>query len=104
MFGWKQGLSKKFNQAKVFYIVISFSVIAGLGINLLNLNLIKALVYANVINGIVAIPILVAIIMIANDKKILGIWTNGKISNIIGWCTVATAGILIITMLLSWGS
>ena len=104
MFGWKQGLSKKFNQAKGFYLVISFSVIAGLGINLLNLNLIKALVYANIINGVVAIPSLVAIIMIANDKNILGIWINGKISNIIGWSTVATAVILIITILLSWAS
>ncbi len=104
IFRWKQGLSKKFNQAKAFYVVISLSVIAGLSINLLNINLIKALVYANIINGIVAIPILIAIIMIANDKKILGIWINGKISNIIGWCTVATAGILIITMLLSWGT
>jgi Mn2+/Fe2+ NRAMP family transporter len=66
------GLSKKFNQAKPFYLVISLSVVAGLGINLLNLNLIKALVYANVINGIVAIPILVATIRIANDKNILG--------------------------------
>jgi Mn2+/Fe2+ NRAMP family transporter len=107
IFRWKQGLSRKFNQAKAFYLVISLSVIAGLGINLLNLNLIKALVYANVINGIVAIPILVAIIMIANDKNILGIWTNGKVSNIVGWCTVAMTGILFVLMLLlssSWYS
>jgi NRAMP (natural resistance-associated macrophage protein)-like metal ion transporter len=101
VFRWKQGLSRKFNQAKAFYVVISLSVIAGLGINLLNLNLIKALVYANIINGIVAIPILVAIIRIANDKNILGIWINGKISNIIGWCTVAITGVLFISMLLS---
>ena len=102
IFGWKQGLSKKFNQAKAFYLVISLSTIAGLAINFLHLNLIKALVYANVINGIVAIPVLVAIIRIANDKKMLGLWTNGKISNIIGWCTVAMAGILLVIMFLTW--
>jgi Mn2+/Fe2+ NRAMP family transporter len=69
IFGWKQGLSKKFNQAKAFYLVISLSTISGLAINFLHLNLIKTLVYANVINGIVAIPVLVAIIRIANDKN-----------------------------------
>jgi len=68
IFGW-QGLSKKFTQAKAFYLVISLSTIAGLCINFLNLNPIKALVYANVINGVVAIPILVAILTIANDKN-----------------------------------
>jgi NRAMP (natural resistance-associated macrophage protein)-like metal ion transporter len=103
IFGWKQGLSKKLNQAKVFYLVISLSTIAGLSINFLNLNLIRALVYANVINGVVAIPILIAIIMIANDKKIVGPWINGKISNIIGWCTVVMMGILIIIMFLGIG-
>jgi NRAMP (natural resistance-associated macrophage protein)-like metal ion transporter len=102
IFGWKQGLSKKFNQAKAFYLVILLSTISGLCINFLHVNLIKALVYANVINGIVAIPVLVTIIRIANDKKMLGPWINGKISNIIGWCTVAMAGILLIIMFLTW--
>jgi Mn2+/Fe2+ NRAMP family transporter len=102
IFGWKQGLSKKFNQAKAFYLVISLSTIAGLCINFLNLNPIKALVYANVINGVVAIPVLVAIVMIANDKKILGLWINRKISNIIGWSTIVMMGISVVIMFLSW--
>ena len=102
IFGWKQGLSKKFNQAKAFYLVISLSTIAGLCINFLNLNPIKALVYANVINGVVAIPVLVAIVMIANDKKILGLWINRKISNIIGWSTIVMMGISVVIMFLTW--
>lgn len=102
IFGWKQGLSKKFNQAKAFYLVISLSTIAGLYINFLNLNPIKALVYANVINGVVAIPVLVAIVMIANDKKILGLWINRKISNIIGWSTIVMMGISVVIMFLTW--
>ena len=102
IFGWKQGLSKKFNQAKAFYLVISLSTIAGLCINFLNLNPIKALVYANVINGVVAIPVLVAIVMITNDKKILGLWINRKISNIIGWSTIVMMGISVVIMFLTW--
>lgn len=102
IFRWKQGLSKKANQAKAFYLVISLSTMAGLCINFLNVNPIKASVYANVINGVVAIPILVAIIMIANDEKILGLWTNGKISNIIGWSAIVMMGISVVVMFLIW--
>jgi len=68
VFGWKQGLNKKFKQAKAFYFVIAASTIIGLWINFSGIDPIKALVYAAVINGVVAIPILVAIMRIANDK------------------------------------
>ena len=50
-FGWKQGLNKKFKQAKAFYLVIAASAIIGLWINFSSIDLIKALVYTAVING-----------------------------------------------------
>ena len=45
-FGWKEGLGKKFNQAKAFYLVIAVSTIVGLGINFANIDPVKALIYA----------------------------------------------------------
>lgn len=69
--GWKQGLGKKFKQAKPFYLVIVASTLIGLGINFVNIDPIKALIYTAVINGITAVPILFAVLRIANDKKIL---------------------------------
>ena len=101
-FGWKQGLSKKFKQAKAFYLVIVASTLIGLWINFINIDPIKALVYTAVINGVVAVPILIAIMKIANDKKLLLTKTNGRVSNIIGWMTVLIMGFAAGIMFVTW--
>jgi len=103
-FGWKQGLNKKFKQAKAFYLVIAASTIIGLWINFSSIDPIKALVYTAVINGVVAIPILIAIMRIANDKRILKDRINGQLSNIIGWATVMIMGVSVVIMFATWGS
>jgi NRAMP (natural resistance-associated macrophage protein)-like metal ion transporter len=102
-FKWKQGLSKKFGQAKAFYLVIIISGIIGLGMNFLGINPIKALVYASVINGVVSVPILYVIMKIANDKEILKENTNGRLTNIIGWLTFIIMAIATIIMFLTFG-
>ncbi len=84
-FGWREGLSKKFGQAKQFYLIIVASTVIGLWINFTNIDPIKALIYTAVINGVVAVPMLFIIMRIANDKKILGDMTNKKVPNILGW-------------------
>jgi NRAMP (natural resistance-associated macrophage protein)-like metal ion transporter len=100
--GWKQGLSKKFTQAKKFYAVIATSTIIGLWINFANIDPIKALVYTATINGIVAVPIFIAVMKIANDRKILKDKVNGKVSNIVGCITIIIMTISVLTMFLSW--
>jgi len=87
-FGWKEGLSKKFKQAKSFYLTIVISTIIGLFLNFSGIEPIKALIYAAIINAVISIPILVIIIKISNDKKLLGKNVNGKISNAIGVITI----------------
>jgi Mn2+/Fe2+ NRAMP family transporter len=101
-FGWKEGLSKKFKQAKGFYLIIAASTVVGLWVNFADVDPIKALIYAAVINGIIAVPLLVAIMKIGNDKQILETRTNGKISNIAGWITVGVMGFSVIAMFLTW--
>jgi NRAMP (natural resistance-associated macrophage protein)-like metal ion transporter len=101
-FGWKEGLSKKFKQAKGFYLIISASTIVGLWVNFADVDPIKALIYAAVINGIIAVPLLVAIMKIGSDAKILGTRTNSKISNIAGWITVGIMGFSVIVLFLTW--
>ena len=103
-FRWKQGLNKTFKQAKAFYLVIAASTIIGLWINFSSIDPIKALVYTAVINGVVAIPILIAIMRIANDKRILKDRINGQLSNIIGWATVMIMGVSVVIMFATWGS
>lgn len=101
-FGWKEGLSKKFKQAKGFYLIIAVSTVVGLWVNFADIDPIKALIYAAVINGIIAVPLLVLIMKIGNDKKILETRTNGRISNIAGWVTVGVMGFSVIAMFLTW--
>lgn len=97
-FGWKQGLSKKFRQAKAFYLTITASTGIGLLITLVEINPIAALVYAAVINGVVAVPMLFVILKTANNKQILHHRTNGKISNVLGWITFGLMSLSVIAM------
>ena len=102
VFGWKEGLSKKFRQAKGFYLIIAASTLVGLWINFANIDPIRALVYTAVINGIIAAPILYIIMRAANDKNILGNKVNGRISNIIGWLTFTMMSVSVVVMFLTW--
>jgi Mn2+/Fe2+ NRAMP family transporter len=100
--GWKEGLSKNLTQAKNFYLVIAASTIVGLMINFTNLDPIKALVYSAVINGIVAVPILVSVMKIANDKRFLKDKINGRTSNVIGWIAVVLMGTAVGILFFAW--
>ena len=87
-FGWEQGLDKKFHEAKAFYIVIAVSLILGLLMNYIGISPIKALIYSAILYGLTA-PFLIAIILhIANNKKVMGEYTNGKLSNVLGFTTL----------------
>lgn len=94
VFGWKQGLDKKFHQAKAFYITIILATMVGLGLVFVGVDPVAALYYSAVINGVVAVPLLVIIFLIGNNRKILGERTSGKLSN----------SLLIITALLMGGA
>ncbi len=83
-FGWEEGMDKKFHEAKAFYVVIIISLILGLLINYIGISPIQALIYTAILYGITA-PVLIAIILhISNNKKVMGEFTNGIWSNILG--------------------
>jgi NRAMP (natural resistance-associated macrophage protein)-like metal ion transporter len=101
-FGWRGGLSKKFGQAKQFYLIIAASTVIGLWINFTNIDPIKALIYTAVINGIVAVPMLFVIMRIANDKKILGDMTNKSLSNVLGWIAFVIMSMSVLILFVTW--
>lgn len=87
-FGWKGNLNNKYGQAKPFYIVIIISLLVGLMINSLGISPIQALFYTAILYGLTS-PIIIAIVLhIGNNKKIMGDYTNGKLSNILGFFTL----------------
>jgi NRAMP (natural resistance-associated macrophage protein)-like metal ion transporter len=103
-FGWKEGLEKKFRQAKSFYLIIVASTLIGVCITFSNITPIQALILAAVINAVVTVPILFLVMRIANDKKILKDRINGRYSNIVGWATFAIMTIAVVIMAFSLGN
>lgn len=95
-FGWKEGLHNKFLQAKAFYGVIIFSMLIGLGINFIGLDPIKALIYAAVFNGLVAPVVLVLIVLLATNKKVMGVQVNHRAITVVGW--IATVVMIIVAV------
>jgi len=87
-FGWKNGLNEKFYQAKIFYLIIAISLVLGLLMNHVGISPVKALIYSAILYGMTA-PVLIAIILhISNNKKIMGKFTNGRTSNILGFASL----------------
>ncbi len=84
-FGWKEGLYRKFKQAHGFYGVITIATLIGLLINFINIQPFQMLYYTAVLNGICAPPLLIIIMLISNDKGVMGKYTNSIISNVLGW-------------------
>jgi NRAMP (natural resistance-associated macrophage protein)-like metal ion transporter len=87
-FGWNGGLDKKYYQAKPFYLVVIISLLVGLAINYIGLNPVQALIYTAILYGVTS-PVLIAVVLhISNNKKVMGEFTNGKGSNILGIITL----------------
>jgi NRAMP (natural resistance-associated macrophage protein)-like metal ion transporter len=98
-FDWQEGLDKKFNEARAFYIVLIFSLIIGLLINVMGISPMQALIFTAILYGITS-PVMIGVIMhIGNNKKIMGEFTNSHLSNTLGILTfiimTLAAGVLI---------
>jgi NRAMP (natural resistance-associated macrophage protein)-like metal ion transporter len=83
--GWRQGLNKKLKQARWFYALILVSTTAGVALDFIGINPVKALYWTAVINGLLAPFLLVAILIVAADHKLM----QGKPSSRLGWTVVA---------------
>jgi NRAMP (natural resistance-associated macrophage protein)-like metal ion transporter len=82
--GWKSGLYRKLAEAHGFYGVITIATLVGLLVNFTGIPPFKMLYYTAVLNGVVAPPLLILILCIANNKKIMGQFTNSRTANFLG--------------------
>lgn len=98
-FSWKEGLYLKLRKAHGFYGVITIATLVGLLINFVGINPFSALYYSAVVNGIVAVPLLIVILFIANNKSILGNRTNGPVLNTLGIITILVMGVSTVALL-----
>jgi Mn2+/Fe2+ NRAMP family transporter len=89
IFGWKTGLDLRLPKAKPFYGVIAAATVIGALINFSGLDPIKALFWSAVINGVVAVPVMVMVMLMATGRKIMGTFTLPPVLKIVGWLATA---------------
>jgi Mn2+/Fe2+ NRAMP family transporter len=91
--GWRYGLYRRFGRAPGFYLTVAGVVLIGYILNFFaTLSPVKALVYSAVVNGIVAVPLMVVLMLICNNRKIVGERTNGVWSNLFGGTSIVFMG------------
>jgi Mn2+/Fe2+ NRAMP family transporter len=71
-FGWRSGLNDGFKMARAFFGIIIISTLVGIGIDFANINAISVLFWSAVLNGLLAPFLLVAILVVAVDRKLMG--------------------------------
>jgi Mn2+/Fe2+ NRAMP family transporter len=96
--GWKEGLERRVGDARGFYGIIAVSVLAGLGIQYSPISPMKALFWSAVINGLVAVPLMVVIIILVSKKSVMGAFTASRPLIILGWIATAIMGAAAVAM------
>jgi len=95
---WNASLNFKLKQAHGFYGVITIATLIGLMINFVGIDPVKALVYAAVLNGVAAVPLLFLIAKIGSNEKIMGEYKSGLLSNSLVWFTFVAMGAAAVAM------
>jgi len=86
-FGWRHGLHVKPAEAKKFYAAIVVFTLLAMGLNFFGINPMKALVFAGIVQGFSTPFLMLALMLITNNRKIMGRWGNSLPMNILGWLT-----------------
>ena len=99
--GWKEGMNKKFREAKMFYIVIIVATLIGFLMTLTNVNPFDALFFTAVLYGAISPILILFMLHIANKKSIMGTNTNSLLSNFLGLSAffIMAAAILLLVFL-----
>jgi NRAMP (natural resistance-associated macrophage protein)-like metal ion transporter len=88
-FGWEASIDKKFMEAPQFYGLYSVMIFLSAGIILWpDIPLIAIMFYSQVINGLILPVVLIFMILLINDRRIMGDYVNGPLMNLLGWSTV----------------
>ncbi len=94
-FGWESGIGRRFSEAPIFFGIYSFSILLGVVVVLIpGVSLVRIMLLAQELNGILLPVILVFMLTIANDPQIMGEHVNGPAANAVGWITACGAFVL----------
>jgi Mn2+/Fe2+ NRAMP family transporter len=99
-FGWTDGLERHWREAKGFYAIIGIATIVGTGLDFTPMDPIRALYWSAVINGVVAVPIMAAMMLLAGKPEVMGALPVRRKTRALGWGAVVLMGVAVLMMLL----
>ena len=100
--GWKHSLHAKPSEAKKFYAAIGVFTTLAMSMNFLGFNPMKALVFSGIVQGFSTPPLLLLIMLMTNNRKIMGKRVNSRGMNILGWLTTAAIFAATIGLVATW--
>jgi len=100
--GWTTGLDRQPLDAKAFYGTIAVSTLVGIGINFVGLDPIKALFWSAVINGVVAVPLMAIIMLMAMRPDVMGRFVLPRALWAMGWLCTVTMAVVVAIMFATW--
>ena len=100
-FEWKSGLDLKLLEAREFYAIIALATLGGVAIDFTPIDPIKALFWSAVINGIIAVPIMVVMMLMADDPKVMGPFCVTRRLKALGWLATWTMAAAVVAMFVS---
>jgi Mn2+/Fe2+ NRAMP family transporter len=97
-FHWKSSLDSTFSAARKFYAIIIVATLAGVGINFVPIDPIKALYWSAVLNGVIAVPVMVIMMAVASSDRIMGaLKIRGRL-RALGWLCTGVMAIAVLAM------
>jgi NRAMP (natural resistance-associated macrophage protein)-like metal ion transporter len=99
--GWKGALSTKARYRPTFYGIIGAATMVGVGMNFLHVDPIKALLYSAMINGLVAPPLMVLIVLLGSDRKVMKSKVSGALSKSLTWTATAAMTAAVLTLVVT---
>jgi NRAMP (natural resistance-associated macrophage protein)-like metal ion transporter len=100
---WRVGLAQRPGRAPAFYGAIAAATLIGAALNFSPLDPIKALFWSAVINGVVAVPIMVMIMLMGSRKEVMGQFTLKPLLKSLGWLATVVMGAAAVGMFATWG-
>jgi Mn2+/Fe2+ NRAMP family transporter len=101
-FDWRIGLGRKPLEARGFYMILIIATLLGVALNFTPIDPIKALFWSAVINGVIAVPIMVVIMLMVARPDVMGQFVITPRLRIIGWLATAVMALAVLAMAVTW--
>lgn len=99
---WRAGMDEDIGAARNFYGVIAVAMLVGMALNFAHVNAIKLLVASAIFNGLLAPPLIVIILVVCNNKAVMGAYRNGRMLNVLGGITAVVMTGAAVALVVSW--